>query len=265
MKSEVKNTLMSHDQGWMHSVLVSLLALVVTLVLAIPLTFASLRFETTTLTQPLQLESTNSRHALSSFGQHAYGFEANQGQFPDSVGFVARSRHYASWLTGQGITVSSRALLQQPISIAFKDAQILDLQGQIKLSGVVNYLRGKDESNWIRNVPLYEQVIASEVYSNIDIRYYGHNQLLEYDFIVRPEGNVADIILQIDAADALSINEHGDLVIAQGEERLLQHKPTLYQTINGERVDVQGHYRLLSNHEVGIEVIGYDQIAYSNH
>jgi len=45
--------------------------------------------------------------------------------------------------------------------------------GLDKLEGIVNYFIGNDPSQWHTNIPTYAAVQYTNVYSGIDLQYYG--------------------------------------------------------------------------------------------
>jgi hypothetical protein len=53
-----------------------------------------------------------------------------------------------------------------------------------QLPGTSNYFIGNDPAKWRTNVPTYAKVKYEEIYSGIDLVYYGNQRQLEYDFIV---------------------------------------------------------------------------------
>jgi hypothetical protein len=58
----------------------------------------------------------------------------------------------------------------------------------------------------------YDKVTYKNIYSNIDWVLFIKDGRLEYEFVVRPGGNVADIKLKYGGATNLGINNEGDLV-----------------------------------------------------
>lgn len=104
----------------------------------------------------------------------------------------------------------------------------------------------------------FARVAFDEVYDGIDLVYYGDQRQLEYDFIVHPGASPAAIAMQVEGADRLDVDAHGDLVLQVGSQRLVQRKPVVYQEINGTRAAVDGQYALATNGRVGFRVGRYD-------
>ena len=246
-----------------RKVVIVFIALAITLLLLNPFTLASLRFETNIniiqQKNTTEITKVNKQKAIQAFHNRTFGFEQNLGQYPDTILFASKSKQYSSWLTETGITISDSERLEKPIVIEFSSAQKQRLHGQQQLPGITNYFRGNDQSKWVRNINRYREVIAENIYPRIDVKYYGKDHLLEYDFIVQPGGDTDDIVLDVHHIDQIELSQQGDLVIVAGGERLLQRKPVIYQMINDERVPVEGEYRLQSKSKVRIEVEQYDK------
>ena len=192
------------------------------------------------------------------FGKLPVRFEQNLGQYPKEVYFVSRSAQSSALITDSGLILSNKRLTGTPISVQFNGAEKKKPIGIKLLEGKANYFIGNEEKNWIRNVPLYKQVESKEIYSGIDIRYHSRGSLLEYDFIVHPEADVNQILIDVSNADSILINESGSLAISANGETLFQHKPYIYQIVEDEKIEIDGQYKLLAENQVGIEVGKYD-------
>ncbi|HEY3119151.1 MAG TPA: SBBP repeat-containing protein, partial [Vicinamibacteria bacterium] len=99
-----------------------------------------------------------------------------------------------------------------------------------------------------------------QVYPGVDVVYYGHQRDLEYDFVVAPGGDPAAIRLAFDGADRIEIDGAGDLILQLGGHTLRQHRPFIYQDVDGVRREVRGGYLLMGREarRVGFAVGPYD-------
>ena len=80
--------------------------------------------------------------------------------------------------------------------------------GLDELPGKINYFIGNDPGKWRTNLPTYARVRYENVYSGIDLAYYGKKGgELEYDFIVAPGADPGEIALAIDAVGQVSRNQ----------------------------------------------------------
>src|SRR5262249_10257589 len=113
-------------------------------------------------------------------------FEANQGQAPKEVRFLARGPGYGIYLTSRdALLVFARE--QAPLRMALVGANRKpQASGIDELPGKANYFIGKDPSKWRTGVPTYAKVRYEQVYPGVDLVYYGSQHQLEYDFVVAP-------------------------------------------------------------------------------
>src|SRR5690349_12491081 len=91
--------------------------------------------------------------AWSSSGNLPIAFELNKGQAAPQFGFVSRSENYAVSLSAARVEWASG---KSRVPAVLEGAQAgASSQPESPLPGVVNYLRGRNPSNWLRNIPTY--------------------------------------------------------------------------------------------------------------
>jgi hypothetical protein len=152
------------------------------------------------------------------------------------------------------------------------------VDGLDELSGKSNYFIGNDPKRWQTNIPNYRTVKYTDIYRGIDLVYYGNQERLEYDFVVRPGVDPRRITLALDSPTAkssvgssLRIDRNGDLVTGTGAGTIRFRKPVVYQStnVNGalttdeqrritDRHLVDCRY-VLEGNRVGFEVAAYDR------
>lgn len=125
-----------------------------------------------------------------------------------------------------------------------------EIQAKNKQEGIVSYIFGDDPSKWRTNIPTFSEVYYKGVYAGIDLRFYAAaSGGLEYDFIVHPGGNPADIKVAMDGVKNLTINQSGDLIIASGWGEIRQKTPKIYQIIEDKEVKIHGGFYILGNYK----------------
>ena len=224
------------------------------------------------------------------YGRLPLSFEPNVGQLNSSdTKFVSRGRGYAFLVNANEAVLRLRRHPRHAASrgnryrrparssdqIAATEAMVLDMRlvganvapkavGVDELPGKVNYLKGRDRSEWKTDVSTYSKVKLENVYPGIDLVYYGNHQQLEYDFVVAPGADLKQIRLNLksDAAKqvAPTIAPNGDLVIAGQNGEVKFHKPVVYQASENPaqpRVRVEGQFEL-SDGMVAFAVGPYD-------
>ena len=219
-------------------------------------------------------------HPSDPYGQLPLHFEKNQGQAHKDVRFLARGSGYSLYLTaGEAVLVLATPnpnpgpdksgtqtppqtqLPTLPLAIGMRlvdAASAPQVSGLEELPGKANYLIGKDPAKWRTNVPTYAKVRYREVYPGIDLIYYGKQRQLEHDFVVSAGADAKRIVLSFDGADKLEIDAQGDLVLRQAGGDIRQHKPIIYQEIDGIRHEIDGGYVLKGDKSVGFHVAAYD-------
>jgi hypothetical protein len=219
-------------------------------------------------------------NSVESYGRLPLAFEANRGQADAQVQFLARGAGYGLYLTHSGATLAlgqtgackpnpSRDRSTSNACIAQQDVVRLTLDGastgtaakaigEAELPGKVNYFLGSDPTRWKTGLPTYAKVRYSAIYPGIDLLYYGNGSQLEYDFVLAPGANPANIRLRFEGEKQLAIAPNGDLVLkgAYGSAKFL--KPVVYQEIDGRRQPVAGSFKLSVSHTVGFTLGSYN-------
>jgi hypothetical protein len=171
-----------------------------------------------------------------SYGKLPLSFEANRGQTDGRVKFLSHTSGYSLFLTGDEavLTLNGEKADTRPAKIAgaghapkpgmgASQGDMLRMKlcnanpaakptGMDELPGTSNYFIGNDPGKWRTNIPTYAKVKYEGIYSGIDLVYYGNQQQLEYDFVVRPEADPQAIRLRIEGAKRLR-REQGDVVM----------------------------------------------------
>ena len=213
------------------------------------------------------------------YGKLPLHFEANQGQTHEDVRFLSRGAGYSLYLTaGEAVLVLTRPspdengkrnvqaspgprAQEEPVALrmALVGANRKPLvSGLDQLPGKANYFIGKDQSKWRTNVPTYGKVHYREVYPGIDLVYYGNQRQLEYDFVVAPGADPKKIVLGFKGAEKLKIDAEGNLVLNAAGGEIRQHKPIIYQEVDGIRHEIAGSYVRKGANRVGFKVATYD-------
>ncbi len=220
----------------------------------------------------------------SSLGGVALHFEENRGQTGSQVQYMARGAGYTVFLTPQEAIFALRSGHSgSPASAKRKAAgfvragrdeseKISVLRMKLaggnaspvalpsdKLPGVVNYLVGRDSRKWRAAIPTYSKVRYLDVYSGIDMVYYGRQNQLEYDFVVNPGADPKKIAFSFEGATALAMAGTGEVNLDSAAGRLTAQKPSIYQIDGGKRKPVSGNFALRDAHTIGVDVKDYDR------
>ena len=191
-------------------------------------------------------------------------FEQNNGQFDDSVDYVARGKGYAIVLGQQPVIELYRFSSASGASDPMPDEGVrpeveIDSVARIRLNilgaradsaatpleqqqALTNYLTG-DPADWKTGIPNFKRVRYSGVLPDIDVEYYGRDGRLEYDFVVHPGGDPDSIKFSFEGAQGVSVNEQNDLVIDLGGQQIVQRAPVSWQLAdNGQHINIPSSY-----------------------
>ncbi len=212
-------------------------------------------------------------------------FEPNCGQFDPQVRYVARAGSFSVWLAdlevvldaGGGVPdggkIGPRRELSPKVSVVRAQSEravvrmtLLDSSAPTQwehgedVPGYSNYFLGNEPANWRTHVPHYAWVKARGVYPGVDLRYHQQNGSVEYDFEVAPGADPSQIRLHWDGAQAVAVNQNGDLAISIGQRgSFIQKRPVVYQLDHGSRRLVPARYSLSGGHTASIVVDAYDK------
>lgn len=197
------------------------------------------------------------------YGKLPIAFEANRGQTAAAVRFLARGHGYALFLTPTEAVLRTRATpnVRTETVVRMRLAgsnRNPDIVGADVLPGTSNYFIGNDPGMWRQEVPQYAKVRYANVYPGIDLVYYGNQHELEYDFVVAPGANPERIAFEFNGANRLALDVDGNLVVSTANGSLLQHKPVVYQDVDGARQKIDGRYVLHGKRRVSFQVARYD-------
>lgn len=153
---------------------------------------------------------------------------------------------------------------------ANKNPEILPLN-ETKLK--VNVFKGSDPSRWVGNIPTSQAVLYKSLYKNIDLKVYGMEKQIEYDWIVSPGGSPEDIRFEYENVERTHIDKDGHLVITTRFGKLIHKKPVSYQHVHVEadhrtapsgtgtetKIPVDVTFKKVGKNTYGFKVGDYDE------
>jgi hypothetical protein len=205
-----------------------------------------------------------------SYGNLPMRFEVNNGQVDSKVRFISRGNGYTLFLTPTEAVLSLRqgssnqeaggphAVANDVIRLKLIGANANPkITGLDELPAKSNYFAGNDPAKWRMDVANYAKTKIENVYSGIDLIYYGNQQQLEYDWVVNPGADPKTIRFAVEGKANLKVDSQGNLILdKKGKLRL--KKPFIYQVRAGSRVEISGQYVLLGKREAGFQLSRYD-------
>ncbi|HEY8359772.1 MAG TPA: SBBP repeat-containing protein, partial [Ramlibacter sp.] len=189
----------------------------------------------------------------------ALNFEKNVGQVRDDIDFIASGSGYTIALSdGDADIVLAGAKAPVHLELVGGKDEV-QARGEGLLGARSNYLLGNDESKWLTNIANYRAVLCEDVYRGVDVRYYGTQRQLEYDFIVAAGADASQIRLRFEGAEA-RLDGEGNLLLRTAEGRDIRFDaPVSYQQGAQGREAVASAYRLHADGSVSITLGDYDR------
>jgi hypothetical protein len=190
------------------------------------------------------------RKVVDGYGKLPLAFEANGGQAPSPVKFLARGPGYEVFLSAEEAVLSlSRSAEGGGATLRMKlaSANPAAVTGEDVLPGKSNYFIGNDPQKWRSNLPNYAKVRYHGVYAGVDLIYYGNQGHLEYDFVVAPGADPKAIRLDFGGVRGVRMDRAmGDLLLATVAGNVRFCRPVVYQGTE-HRQAVDGRYVLRGN------------------
>jgi hypothetical protein len=172
---------------------------------------------------------------------------------PDGGHWVARGLGYSFRFTDDATLIR---LSDRTVKLTLQDSKAGgSLEGAARLPVNTNYFKGKNYAS----IPGFRRLRRSAAYPGIDVVYYGNGRQLEYDFEIAPGADPSRIRMRFDGADAVRLNERGEIVLTLGAGEVIQRAPLVYQrTSRNQIVAVEGSYRIDHDGAVRLSLGKYD-------
>jgi hypothetical protein len=216
------------------------------------------------------------------FGKVPLYFIPNKGQVNEAAKYYAKTSRYTLWITKGGLVFDSVRKVKAeegatPPTFAGHPSQEGAIERDVsrlmflnanKNPGIVplgttrykvNYFKGKDPAKWKKSVPTSAAVLYRNIYKNIDLKVYGNETQIEYDWIVKPGGNPEIIHFEYENVKGTRISKKGNLFIATKFGELLHKKPFSYQLIDGKKVKLNSHFEKISKNTYGFRIRAYNR------
>lgn len=180
------------------------------------------------------------------FGNIPLYFVFNKGQVNEKVKFYTKTSRYTPWITSEGLVfdTSKRAgkkpgkpnglvkdrseqdkFVRDISRLMFKGANLNPMIVIIEETELkINYFKGKDGSKWHCDIPTSPAILYKNLYKNIDLKLYGIEKQIEYDWIVKPGGNPGDICFEYRNVKSTGIDEQGNLIIDTAFGKMIREK-----------------------------------------
>lgn len=204
--------------------------------------------------------------AVPDFGNIPLYFIPNEGQVDARARFYAKTSRYTLWMTHEGLVFDRILRDPKPTMDGLESAQSA-LHSQSMAGGnlkpkarrevsrlvflsagsdheitaleptdhKVNYLIGKDPAGWATDIPTSRAVLYTGLYPGIDLKVYGVEKHIEYDWIVQPGAPVENVRFEYRDVGGTKLDGEGNLLIETQFGGLVHRKPIGYQPLDPSR------------------------------
>lgn len=218
--------------------------------------------------------------ALAHNSSGKYIFVENKGQWPSEVLFKAdipggylfvkqkglqyffydtktlSSLHYAP-KTDERAKKTIENIKTQNVFIEFKGAKKPVCNPLEEQTHLYNYFYGQDSSKWIHEAKGFREVWLKDIYSNIDFRLYSMGDVLKYEYVIHPGGEVSNIQMAYSGHSSIQI-ENGALMLNTDVNTLKEFEPYTFQKNANLRKSVKSSFQLEKN-TVSFKVAEYNK------
>ncbi|MEO0166395.1 MAG: SBBP repeat-containing protein [candidate division WOR-3 bacterium] len=227
------------------------------------------------------------------WGENALGLEfvtekpayfiANQGQWDEQVKFVAIVNGATYWFLNDGFIcqtlvannvekinnpkkspAAQRDVLYHPeiksIKWTLKNvSENVQVIGFDTLPHYSNYFIGDNPAKWRTKVHHFKSIIYSNIYPDIDLKFYVCDHNLKYDFIVKPGADPSSISIRYSEIGALNVSEDGKSVIVANGNLHNEFDLLVYQVRDGKKIKIDGRFKISNKNSLGFEIGEYDK------
>jgi hypothetical protein len=216
------------------------------------------------------------------YGKIPLYFIPNKGQTDARALFYARTSSYTLWITKGGLVFDStrrekgrsrnienggeeqnlgpekyeRDVSRLLFLKANKEPEIAALE---PTEHRANYLIGNDPSKWRTDIQTSKSVGYKGLYPKIDLKVYGAEKQVEYDWVIQPGGKTEDIRFEYLDVQGTRLDGDGNLIVRTKFGEIIHRKPTSYQIIGGHKVEVDAKFQNFEKNTYGFEVHSYDK------
>ncbi len=209
----------------------------------------------------------------------------NRGQFPSEVLYRAQSPGVTMWVThnslvydlrgearrtGKQIVRPSKFMsfqdeLQDELEIShhvvrlnFRSAQAQSSHSVENAGTKFNYFLGSSSSQWRTGIEASSVVKLERLYEGVDMVLSSRGTQPRYDLLLAPGVLPSTIAMSVEGADAMKVDNAGNLRIQTSCGELIQGQVYAYQIVDGKQQQVACAFHL-DHQQVSFEVGPYDR------
>lgn len=192
---------------------------------------------------------------------HRIDFIENKGQWNERVLYRAETQKAVTFVESNCFTIVLRAPVSPPrdhnfhhqrlfkyhaYRVNFNNCQDAIVSGLGKSETYSNYYIGNDPEKWASHVAHYGSIEYKEIYKSIDLRVYGAENALKYEFIIHPGGSPDDISISYDGVRNVRCRNN-NIVMESSIGKIIESEPYVYQEVGDDTVVIPAQYVVEKN------------------
>jgi hypothetical protein len=190
-------------------------------------------------------------------------FFENVGQLAPEVRYAGRRGSLATFFVADGFTVRFESSASTRFGQTFGRSSILrytfegadpgaEVLAEDPNAARFHFFKGQDPANWRTHVPTFSTVRYHGIYPGVDVVVRDASGILEYDLVVEPGVDLAQVRIRCEGAERLSLGDDGVLRAETVFGTLEQRQPRTWQVgSDGARHPVDSRFVLLSDDTYG--------------
>ena len=187
-------------------------------------------------------------------------FVENRGQWDGPAAFMARQGRMAASLDAGGVRLLLTADRPTEVSLTFAGAsKEVVLTGEEMRSGRYNFFIGNDREKWRSNVAAFGAVRYRGLYDGVDLRVLQRSGRLEYDMLLAPGADLAQVVIRTEGTSGIQIESDGALILETAAGPLRQSAPVTWEELpDGTTRRLESRFRKIDAQRYGFDVPGRD-------
>lgn len=195
-------------------------------------------------------------------------FIPNQGQWPDEVKFRAMINGVTVWFTTEGLFHDfvrqagqagsdnqsrdierfegpspqyERLMVASKFMGSNQDGSVVGVGERTER---VNLFHGNDQSQWLTDLPVYDQIEYRSLYDGVDLVYRVSEGQLEYDLRVAPGSDYSAVQFEYQNVNEVTVEGDGSLSVTTAWGKIVERAPQVYQEASAGVTELRGEFNL---------------------
>ena len=205
----------------------------------------------------------DTRSIVDRYGKLPLYFEAVGDSTATGRTFIARAAQYLIVVSKEGARLALRPRPSDPSVSATLELRFVNFDARASIAGAdpqdarIHRFGGATGKTHVDG-PTFGSVVVSGVYAGVDAVFHGNGHALEYDLVVAPAADPSPILLRVDGASQLAIDDRGDLALETPVGVVKIQRPVAYQQTPQGRTAIESRFVLAGARDVRIAIGDYD-------